>query len=365
MDRATTSQSAFGNECNSREWDRRLARRDSCLLRNRVRVRSRRRRATRRHALEGSCRSSLRSRVPRSLPRIHTRFSFSRGSAAKARDAATTCSAQRNSGRLGRDRRKANRNLSAQIARRLECDRPAASPIVRSKNKSACAFACWLSRPVSLHHARGIRRLDNVNATAIRAGFLTSVQDLGRTGFRELGVSLGGALDAHALRVANLLVGNDEAAAGLEITFGGLRLRFADDRIIVWCGGDFEARIGSITLAPGHPALVRGGEEFSIQNPSAGCRAWLAISGGIDVPLVLGSRSGDLRAGFGGIRGRPVRDGEEFPLGDNSNSAKVLIEKLRVEKIARWKPAHDWSSTARRTPLLHYVRGSDSTRFVD
>ena len=204
-----------------------------------------------------------------------------------------------------------------------------------------------------------------MNPTAIRAGFLTSVQDLGRTGFRELGVSLGGALDAHALRVANLLVGNDEAAAGLEITFGGLRLRFADDRIIVWCGGDFEARIGSITLAPGHPALVRGGEEFSIQNPSAGCRAWLAISGGIDVPVVLGSRSGDLRAGFGGIRGRPVRDSEEFPLGDNSNSAKVLIEKLRVEKIARWKPAHDWSSTARRTPLLHYVRGSDSTRFVD
>ena len=204
-----------------------------------------------------------------------------------------------------------------------------------------------------------------MNATAIRAGFLTSVQDLGRTGFRELGVSLGGALDAHALRVANLLVGNDEAAAGLEITFGGLRLRFADDRIIVWYGGDFEARIGSITLAPGHPALVRGGEEFSIQNPSAGCRAWLAISGGIDVPVVLGSRSGDLRAGFGGIRGRPVRDSEEFPLGDNSNSAKVLIERLRVEKIARWKPAHDWSSTARRTPLLHYVRGSDSTRFVD
>ena len=204
-----------------------------------------------------------------------------------------------------------------------------------------------------------------MNATAIRAGFLTSVQDLGRTGFREFGVSLGGALDAHALRVANLLAGNDETSAGLEITFGGLRLRFADDRIIVWCGGDFEARISSITLAPGHPALVRGGEEFSIQNPSAGCRAWLAISGGIDVPVVLGSRSGDLRAGFGGVRGRPVRDGEEFPLGGNSDRAKALIEKLRVEKIARWKPAHDWSSTARKTPVLHYVRGSDSGRFAD
>ena len=81
--------------------------------------------------------------------------------------------------------------------------------------------------------------------------------------------------------------------------------------------------------------------------------------------MVLGSRSGDLRAGFGGVRGRPIRDGEEFPLGDNSDRTKALIQKLRVEKIARWKPAHDWSSTARRTPVLHYVRGSDSGRFVD
>jgi antagonist of KipI len=204
-----------------------------------------------------------------------------------------------------------------------------------------------------------------MNATAIRAGFLTSVQDLGRTGFRELGISLGGALDSHALRVANLLVGNEESAAGLEITFGGLRLRFADSRIIVWCGGDFEARIGSMSLASGHPALVRGGEEFSINAPACGCRAWLAISGGIGVPIVLGSRSGDLRAGFGGLRGRPVRDGEEFPLGENSDRAKALIEKLRTEKIARWKPTHDWSSTARKTPVLRYLRGVDSHRFVD
>ena len=202
-----------------------------------------------------------------------------------------------------------------------------------------------------------------MNATAIRAGFLTSVQDLGRTGFREFGVSLGGALDTHALRVANLLAGNEESAAGLELTFGGLRLRFADDRIVVWGGGDFNARVGSTSVAAGHPALVRGGEEFSIESPTCGCRAWLAISGGIDVPVVLGSRSGDLRAGFGGVKGRPIRDGEEFPLGENSARSKVLIDKLRGEKIGRWKPPHDWSSTARRTPALRYVRGADSRRF--
>src|SRR5256886_11661311 len=197
-----------------------------------------------------------------------------------------------------------------------------------------------------------------MNATAIRAGFLTSVQDLGRAGIREFGVSLGGALDPHALRVANLLAGNNESAAGLEITFGGLRIRFADKRIVVWCGGEFKARIGSTPLDAGHPALVRAGEEFSIESPMLGCRAWLAISGGIDVPLVLGSRSGDLRAGFGGVRGRPLRDGEEFPLGENTARSRVLNDKLRGEKIGRWKPPHDWSSTARRTPTLRYVRGA-------
>ena len=204
-----------------------------------------------------------------------------------------------------------------------------------------------------------------MKAMAIRAGFLTSVQDLGRTGFREFGVSLGGALDTHALRVANLLAGNDESAAGLEITFGGLRLRFADDRIVVWSGGDFDAHIGSTSVAAGHPALVRAGEEFSIESPALGCRAWLAISGGIDVPIVLGSRSGDLKAGFGGVKGRPVRDGEEFPVDDNPPRAKILIDRLRGEKIARWKPPHDWSSPARRTPTLRYIRGTDSGRFVE
>ena len=87
-----------------------------------------------------------------------------------------------------------------------------------------------------------------VTATVTRAGFLTSVQDLGRIGSREFGVSLGGALDPFALRVANLLVGNDEGAAGLEITLGGLQLRFNDERIVAWCGGEFEVHIESRRL---------------------------------------------------------------------------------------------------------------------
>src|SRR6266568_7421632 len=106
-----------------------------------------------------------------------------------------------------------------------------------------------------------------------RGGFLTSVQDLGRTGFREFGVSLGGALDPFALRVANLLVDNNEGAAGLEITFGGLQLHFQDKRIVAWCGGEFDVRVGPTALPAGHACLVSAGDELKFGPPKIGCRS--------------------------------------------------------------------------------------------
>ncbi|MFZ3376286.1 MAG: biotin-dependent carboxyltransferase family protein [Chthoniobacterales bacterium] len=198
-----------------------------------------------------------------------------------------------------------------------------------------------------------------------RAGFLTSVQDLGRLGFRQFGVSVGGALDSHALRVANLLVGNAESAAGLEITLGGLRLRFVDDRIVGWCGGEFDVRLGSMSVAAGHAALVRAGQELMFNQPKVGCRCWLGISGEIDVPIVLGSRSTDLRTNFGGFDGRALRDGDEIALGKNSKHAQSLVDLLREQRISSWSPPHDWSSPAQREPILRVMRGSDWNRFND
>ena len=89
-----------------------------------------------------------------------------------------------------------------------------------------------------------------MTATVLSPGFLTTVQDNGRPGFRDIGVSSGGALDAHALRIANLVVGNDALAAGLEIALGGLRLRFNDTRVIAWCGGRFTATMRTRRLRP-------------------------------------------------------------------------------------------------------------------
>jgi antagonist of KipI len=207
-----------------------------------------------------------------------------------------------------------------------------------------------------------------MSATAVRAGFLTSVQDVGRTGFREFGVSLGGALDSFALRVANLLVGNDEGAAGLEITLGGVQLRFDDERIVAWCGGEFSVHLGSTALPAGHTALLPAGEALKFGRPQIGCRCWLAVSGGIDVPLVLGSRSTDLRAQFGGFEGRTLRDGDELVLGKFRRSpafAKTTADKqtAATKSISSWTAPHDWVSPAKRDPILRFVRGVDWNRF--
>ena len=199
-----------------------------------------------------------------------------------------------------------------------------------------------------------------MTATVFHAGFLTSVQDLGRTGYRQFGVSLAGAVDVFALRVANLLAGNDESAAGLEITFGGLQLQFADERIVAWCGGEFDVQIESRSLPAGHATRLQAREELKFGRPQIGCRCWLAISGGVDVPIVLGSRSTDLRANFGGFGGRTLRDGDVLQLGAQPGSPIPP-----TERISSWSASKPWSQTAVSTPVLRFVRGAAWDLFND
>src|SRR4029450_12086198 len=189
-----------------------------------------------------------------------------------------------------------------------------------------------------------------MNAVVIRAGFQTSVQDLGRTGFRQFGVSTSGALDPFVLRVANLLVGNDDGATGLEITLGGLQLRFEDQRIVAWCGGEFDVQIGSRALPAGHVAHLQAGDELKFGSAQIGWRCWLAISGGIDVPVVLGSRSTDLRASFGGLEGRTLRDGDVVLLASGPGSsalAKATADKSTAAAgISSWTAPHACAARA-------------------
>lgn len=145
--------------------------------------------------------------------------------------------------------------------------------------------------------------------TVVRPGVLTTVQDLGRPDHQEVGVSPGGAVDPVALRVANLLVGNDETAAGLECTLQGPVLAFRRD---AWV-----AVTGAVTagLPWARPFLVRAGTTLSLEKIERGCRAYLAVAGGIDVPEVLGSRSTLLGAGLGGFEGRLLQAGDAVGAG--------------------------------------------------
>lgn len=189
--------------------------------------------------------------------------------------------------------------------------------------------------------------------TVLRAGPLTSVQDLGRPQHRALGVSRGGALDPCAAQIANLLVANPPEAALLEITLGAVRLRFADEHGVAWCGGEFAVEIAETKIPAGRPAIVRPGEELKIGPSHCGCRAWLAIDGGVEVPVVLGSRATDLRAGFGGYKGRALQDDDKLSLG------KATAFAFDIERVAPWGAPPEWAQTAMRAPVLRVVRGAE------
>ena len=133
-------------------------------------------------------------------------------------------------------------------------------------------------------------------------------------------------------------------------------MRFGDERLIAWCGGDFDFRIGDCVVPAGHACCIAADEEITIKGAEIGCRLWLAISGGIDVPMVLGSRSTDLRGEeFGGLDGRALRDGNELPLAKFSAVGKGRMKSLRDSRISTWSAQKEWSRPPRRNVLLRFV----------
>ncbi|HEX2779922.1 MAG TPA: biotin-dependent carboxyltransferase family protein [Gemmatimonadaceae bacterium] len=149
-----------------------------------------------------------------------------------------------------------------------------------------------------------------MNVEVLRAGALTTIQDLGRLGHQREGVPEAGAMDAHAARLANLLVGNLESAALLEATLLGPALRFAGATTVALGGADFGATLDGEALAPWRAVAVSAGATLELGAARDGCRAYIAIAGGIEVPAVLGSRSTYLPAAIGGLDGRALRRGD-------------------------------------------------------
>lgn len=146
-------------------------------------------------------------------------------------------------------------------------------------------------------------------------GLLTTVQDLGRMGFGPLGVSPSGAADSVALRLGNLLVGNDAGAAGLEMTLLGGSFVFPQGAVIALAGGDFGAALDGRPLEMWTTIAVPRGAKLSLGPTRNFARCYLAVAGGIQAKLFLGSASTHLLSGLGGHEGRALRKGDVLQLG--------------------------------------------------
>lgn len=158
----------------------------------------------------------------------------------------------------------------------------------------------------------------------VKPGVLTTVQDLGRSGYQRHGIAVGGAMDRLALRVANMLVGNDENAAVLEATMTGPLLRFDADALVAICGATVEG------IPSWQPIAVRGGETLSLARFESGCRAYLAVAGGFQVPRVMHSASTYLRAAIGGHKGRALHAGDVLETGPAGAPASWKAEHWHV-----------------------------------
>ncbi len=154
-----------------------------------------------------------------------------------------------------------------------------------------------------------------------------SVQDLGRFDQYRFGVGTSGAMDDVALRAGNILLGNDENAAGIEIPMMPFKLRFGQDMAFALTGADVEAEISGRALPPWWRSYARAGDVLTIKTMPRGARSYLTVGGGIDVPVVLGSRSTQFRGEFGGLQGQPLQPGDILPCA----ASAATIGKLGVE----------------------------------
>jgi antagonist of KipI len=192
-----------------------------------------------------------------------------------------------------------------------------------------------------------------------KPGLFTTVQDRGRFGYVHLGISPAGAADALSLRIANLLVGNDEYAPALEMTLLGATLEFESAAIVAITGAACECKVVAEVIPAGMAVQVGAGDVLQCGSTINGARCYLAVQGGFDVPLVMGSASTDARGGFGGFDGRRLQSGDRLETRRaETNQARRLrvgaLEALRCDgpiRVTR-SSQQDWFSPQTKAKFL-------------
>jgi KipI family sensor histidine kinase inhibitor len=189
-----------------------------------------------------------------------------------------------------------------------------------------------------------------------RPGLLTTVQDAGRWGHHAVGVGQSGWFDDVAPRIANALVGNATDAAVLECTLLGPLLRFTRDALVAITGADMAPALDDRPVPLHRPLRVRAGQRLALGPAATGCRSYIAIAGGLDIPIVLGSASTHLRAGFGGHEGRALRTGDALATSAPTATSHAIIANRapRDDTILDVTPTREFSSHHASTRLsLH------------
>jgi len=187
------------------------------------------------------------------------------------------------------------------------------------------------------------------------AGPLTTVQDLGRAGYLRVGVPTSGPMDRESFVLANRLVGNPDGAAALECTLMGPRVALSDARLVAVTGADMPVTLNGAPVETWTAIAVAAGDVLRLAAARSGVRAYLAVSGGIDTPPALGSRSTYLRGRLGGVEGRAVRKGDRLPLG--AASAAMAAPGRRAHPPRAAEPAG-------APAMLHVVLGPQDDRFT-
>ncbi|HVP52657.1 MAG TPA: biotin-dependent carboxyltransferase family protein [Terriglobales bacterium] len=166
-------------------------------------------------------------------------------------------------------------------------------------------------------------------------GMFSTIQDLGRYGYSHLGISIVGAADRLSLRIANLLVGNEENAPALEMTLLGATLEFEERHTVALAGADCDAKVGTSPVRPGEAVEVPAGGVLKCGGMKTGARSYLAVQGGFDVPLVMGSTATDVRGQFGGLQGRRLKAGDLLPVRDGRSGRIRRLKPGVLDAVSR------------------------------
>jgi biotin-dependent carboxylase-like uncharacterized protein len=189
----------------------------------------------------------------------------------------------------------------------------------------------------------------------LEPGILTTIQDLGRYGFSQFGVPPSGALDSFSYRVGNLLAGNRQDEASLETTIMGLKLRTLREVVLAITGGDLFPTLNGEPLEMWRTHLLVEGDIINFKKVRTGCRAYLAASGGLIFPQVMGSRSTYLSGKFGGLDGRALKKGDILFAPDI---------RFSLSQLGFWFPG-DWIPQFDKEALLRVIPGPQDHHFTE